>query len=182
MKYCIKFYEYWHSGGKSGGGKDADSKLLKDKESQTPLVAAKTLNGLLRENLEKIDKDLTIQYLGKEGNNNGGEVGMWDAMLPEAQVGKIVEFGLEKQLYSTIDSTKITDKGTAEDKSLRTMEVAIPMVIEGDIDLKGLDTEPIIRAMGMIKELGLKRNRGFGRCCVNLIGDDGKEILWQPNT
>ncbi|MBA1420594.1 MAG: hypothetical protein FAF03_06975 [Epsilonproteobacteria bacterium] len=106
---------------------------------------------------------------------------MDDLMLTQEYIDKIMKFGLQNELYINLKSTKISEYGTAEGKSLRATEVVVPMVIEREIDLNGLDPEPIVRAMGMIKELGLKRNRGLGRCKVSLIDDEEKEIKWQRN-
>ena len=182
MKCRIEFFEYWHSGGHGSSNKDADCRQLKDDKSKTPVFAAKTLSGLLRENLGYIDDELVAAYFGKEGAGNDGKVTIDDLMLTQEQIDEIVKFGLQKELYTNLKSTKISEHGTAENKSLRATEAVAPMAIEREIDLNGLDPEPVVRAMGMIKELGLKRNRGLGRCKVSLIDDDGEEITWQPNT
>jgi hypothetical protein len=56
------------------------------------------------------------------------------------------------------------------------------MTIEGEIELNGCDASQVSKAMKMIKRLGYKRNRGFGRCDVVLLDNNGKEIACQQNT
>ena len=183
MKCRIEFFEYWHSGGQGSSNKDADSRQLKDNKTKTPVFAAKTLNGVLREKLGYIDGGQhVVTYLGEGRAGKDGKVTIDDLLLTQEHIDTIVQYGLQQELYTNLRSTKISEQGTAENKSLRATEVVVPMVVEREINLHGLDPVPIVRAMGMIKELGLKRNRGLGRCKVSLIDDNGEEITWQPNT
>jgi hypothetical protein len=72
-------------------------------------------------------------------------------------------------LYRNITSTTIEKKGVAKKGSLRTMEVCIPLTIEGYIEGADKDVKPIIeKAFKMLRHLGSNRNRGLGRCTINI--------------
>lgn len=182
MRYTITLFEYWHSGAiRSAGKSKEDYKVQKDEEDNTPFYAAKTLNGILVENIEKIKK-----YDKNVNTNLYDKIEPQDAKLPQVKIDRIIKYGLHSSLYDSMSFTAIGKEGTAKKGSLRGMEVSVPMRIEGSIALNGCDAQLIARAMKMIKRLGYKRNRGFGRCDVALwddTGEDdmGKEIAWQPS-
>ena len=72
-------------------------------------------------------------------------------------------------LYRNLASTSIDSNGVAQQSSLRTMEVCIPLIIEGYIT--GVDKTAIpTLEMGlkMLRHLGSNRNRGLGRCTIEL--------------
>ena len=58
----------------------------------------------------------------------------------------------------------------AKDHSLRDIEVVIPITLYGTIeDIK--DKDKILKALKLIKRVGLNRNRGLGRCEVGEYKD-----------
>ena len=176
LKYKIRFYDYWHlSSGISAGAK-LDSTVVKDKTG-LPYVPAKTIKGLAREMAELSgDCEFVNRCFGgttdnkdkcydKEMKNKQGECYFANATLDEASKKEIVSNKLQDHLYDVIASTKIDKNGIAEDKSLREIEVVIPISLFGEIqDIPERHIEQMKRSLQMIKRAGLNRNRGLGRC------------------
>lgn len=90
---------------------------------------------------------------------------------------------LRATLFDTLSSTAIDDDtGTARDRSLRTIEVAVPLVLTTTINLLpghpsspsvGIDVENgwvgVLRgALPLIPAIGSGRTRGLGRCVISL--------------
>jgi CRISPR/Cas system CSM-associated protein Csm3 (group 7 of RAMP superfamily) len=165
LKYKLKFYDYWHiSSGLSAGAK-LDSTVIKDSE-ELPYVAGKIIKGLTREMAELVDNqdNFIKECFGAEGIDMG-KCYFSNATLDETTAEQIKTNYLEENLYDIIASTKIGENGIAEDKSLREIEVVIPLTLNGEIrDIPDEYKEKMTRALKMIKRMGLNRNRGLGRC------------------
>jgi len=159
LKYKIDFLDYWHlSSGLSAGAK-LDSTVVKDNDS-LPYVPAKTIKGLVREMVEFFEND--VEFLHKSYFKN--------ATLDKTIKEEIITNELQNNLYEIIASTQIKD-GIAVDDSLREIEVVIPITLEGEIlDIPTeQDKEKLLKALKMIKRMGLNRNRGLGRCTITEI-------------
>jgi CRISPR/Cas system CSM-associated protein Csm3 (group 7 of RAMP superfamily) len=64
-------------------------------------------------------------------------------------------------------STKINERGTAEDGSLRSIETVVPCTLHGRILQVNDDLYALLKdAANMIKHIGVNRNRGLGRVKV----------------
>lgn len=153
LKYELKFFDYWHlSSGLSAGAK-LDSTVVKD-ENGLPYASGKTIKGLVREMAEKFGE---VDFLHKAYFSN--------AMLKEDVIKEITTNKLQDNLYDVIASTKIDKDGIAEDKSLREIEVVIPISLYGEIrDIPNDFSERLKKSLKLIKRMGLNRNRGLGRC------------------
>jgi hypothetical protein len=84
--------------------------------------------------------------------------------------------GIVEQLSSTISSTKIDEAGLAAHRTLRTMEVVAPLTLHAFVEpVDGCDPgnwqEDLRRAVPLLRGIGSKRSRGFGRCTVRLIAE-----------
>jgi hypothetical protein len=78
------------------------------------------------------------------------------------------------KLFREIQSTKInSETGVAENKTLRTKEVTIPVTLFGKVtnalEPKHEYNSMIKDCFKMIKRLGVNRNRGLGRCRFDII-------------
>jgi len=183
LKYQLKFYDYWHiSSGLSAGAK-LDSSVIKNNDG-LPYVAGKIIKGLSRE-MAELSGDCTFVNSCFGGSTNDGRDGkakdkcfdekakniqgvcyFSNATLDETTATQIKANYLQDNLYDIIASTKIGENGIAEDKSLREIEVVVPLTLCGEIrDIPNDEyLELITRALKMIKRMGLNRNRGLGRC------------------
>lgn len=157
MIYYIKFFDYWHIGSGQSAGDLYDSMVLKD-ELGFPYLPGKTLKGLVTEMMEFIDKDYTFS----EHFSN--------FELPINTKEELKE--TKEFLFQKISSTAIDSKTKlAKDKSLRDIEVTIPLTLYGKIENIQNKTK-LDKALRMIKRVGLNRNRGLGRCEIGEYNND----------
>jgi CRISPR/Cas system CSM-associated protein Csm3 (group 7 of RAMP superfamily) len=164
LKYELKFYDYWHlSSGLSSGAK-LDSTVTKDIDA-LPYAAGKTIKGLAREMAELLDNNFVKSCFGDEGIDMGACY-FTNATIKQETKEQIVSHHLQDNLYDVIASTKIDDKGVAEDDTLREIEVVVPISLYGEIlDIPSEDEcKKMQKSLKMIKRMGLNRNRGLGRC------------------
>ncbi len=166
MRYSITFYDFWHLSSGVSAGATMDSLVVKDSDG-LPYVPGKTLKGLVREMVELIDKTKSKEIFGDDGSNIANSY-FSNATLDEDTITHLnANQTLKKHLFDKVTSSKIGENGIAEDKSLREIEVVVPLSLSGTIECK--DDELISQALGMIKQIGLNRNRGLGRCKVEMV-------------
>jgi len=176
IHYHIQFHSPWHCGSGLSAGADLDALVVKDKEG-LPFIPGKTIKGLLREAVEdyvgfsgECDEATVMQCFGRMGADRPDDMRTGEAFFTNAQLEpkereSIIAYHLQKFLYRAKASTKIDEDGITDDHTLRRIEVVVPCTLEGDII--GVDEKmvPIIsKAMGLVKRMGLNRNRGLGRC------------------
>ena len=169
MKYIVTFLDYWHlSSGLSAGAK-LDSTVTRD-ENGLPYIPGKTIKGLIREQSNN-DKFLEICF-GEEGNKIG-KCHFLNIEIEENTRKFIIQEKLQNQLFDEIASTKIGEDGIAESGSLREIEVVVPISLFGEIkNIPNEYKQEMIKALKKIKRMGLNRNRGLGRCFINVVGEE----------
>ncbi len=169
LKYKITFFDYWHLSSGLSAGTKLDSSVVKDQYG-LPYVPGKTLKGLLREQAELVNPSLAAQCFGDE-KECVGVCYFGNSTIEKSVADEIISNSLQAELYDTITSTKIDDNGVAEDNSLREIEVVIPLELYGEIvDIATPEQEKILNdAIGLIKRVGLNRNRGLGRCKIEVL-------------
>jgi CRISPR/Cas system CSM-associated protein Csm3 (group 7 of RAMP superfamily) len=166
MIYKIEFYTYWHCGSGLSGGTTTDALVIKDRDG-LPFVPAKTIKGHLREMANLLDKEFEKVCFG-EADNKEGVCYFSNAILQDEISPQDAKF-----LYDTISFTAIDKESkTAIDDSLRSMEATVPLTLVGEI----LDTPEeyknmMEKALKMVKRVGMKRHRGFGRCSIEVLED-----------
>jgi len=168
MKYRIDFLDFWHMGSGTGAGAALDATVLKDKEG-FPYVPGRTLKGLLREMAEYLDASKALDYFGDEGDKCASIYVSNAQIAKEERAYLNAHPHLKKHLFDKLTSTRIDSKGVAEDKTLRRIEVVVPMRLEGEIVCE--DAAFIRKCMAMVKQMGLNRNRGLGRCVIEEVKD-----------
>ena len=169
MRYTVTFYDFWHLGSGVSAGAQMDSLVVKD-ENGLPYVPGKTIKGLLRENVEILDASKARDIFGFEGANIASSY-FSNATLDEATQEHLNNNPtLKKHLFDKVTSTAIDENGIADDKSLREIEVVVPLTLSGTIECE--EKELIKQAALMIKQMGLNRNRGLGRCKVEVSDDN----------
>jgi hypothetical protein len=183
LKYQLKFYDYWHISSGLSAGARLDSTVIKDDDG-LPYVAGKIIKGLSRE-MAELSGDCTFVNSCFGGSTNDGKNGrekdicydekakniqgvcyFSNATLDKNTAKQIRDNDLQENLYDIIASTKIEENGIAENKSLREIEVVIPITLIGEIrDIPNQDYfNKMKQSLKMIKRMGLNRNRGLGRC------------------
>ena len=170
MKYTITFYTYWLCGSGLSGGSSADILAIRDEEG-LPFVPGRTIKGHLREAAELLgDREFVAKCFG-EAVDKPGLCHFRDAEIPFA-----VDPSVSKHLFKRVTTTAIDKKsGTALDDTLRTAEAVVPVTLEGEIDNVPEEyRDAMVRAMKLVKRIGMRRHRGFGRCDIRPI-DEGKK-------
>ncbi|MEY4503772.1 MAG: hypothetical protein RL154_64 [Pseudomonadota bacterium] len=166
LQYTLKFYDYWHISSGLSAGTRLDSTVIKD-DNNLPYVAGKTIKGLSREMAELLeDAQFVKECFGGEGIDIG-KCYFANAVLKQETAKQIISNKLQDSLCDILAFTKIDDKtGIADDKTLREIEVVVPLTLTGEIkDIPNQDYfNKLIKALKMIKRIGLNRNRGLGRC------------------
>jgi CRISPR/Cas system CSM-associated protein Csm3 (group 7 of RAMP superfamily) len=166
MKYKISFFDYWHLSSGVSAGSALDTLVVKDPDG-IAYLPGKTIKGVLREMAELLDSAKTDKVFGCEGANMANSY-FSNATLDEDTRNYLANNKkLIKNLYSKVTSTKLDENSQAIDGSLREIEVVIPLTLYGEIVSD--EDELITRAMGMVKQIGLNRNRGLGRCQMEVI-------------
>lgn len=176
IKYKVTFFSDWHCGSGLSSGSQSDNLVKKDKYD-LPSIPGKTIKGLLKEaacDLYEGSEDFNEfieSYFGTGSDQNNTDsiysFHYSSAKLSIEEVnylkGKPTEIG---KLYRNIPSTRIEEEtGVADKNSLRSMQVTIPLTLEGEIsNIPDLKIDKIKECLAMVKRLGYKRNRGFGRC------------------
>ena len=185
INYKITFLSDWHCGSGLSAGADLSLLVIKDKDN-LPYVPGKTLKGLIREAVEEITEyensalDL-VKLFGIEDNEKKGIDAVQgccfftNAVLKDKDKESIIENNLQDFMYRSIAQTAIDDKGVAKKNSLREMQVTIPCELEGQIldipDKNDSDKSYLVlleKGLKFIKRLGQNRNRGLGRCIIQI--------------
>lgn len=181
LKYKIQLLSDWHIGSGLSAGVESDAEILKD-DNNLPFIPGKTIKGLLKAALEEmpnIDQKIIHAVFGYEEQDktdpktirtHRGTAFFSNATLAKDEKEEIT-FKMADYLYRNISSTKINERGVAKNKSLRTMEICMPVVLNGEIS--GITNEKeekaITDALKWVRHLGVNRNRGLGRCRFLLI-------------
>ena len=156
MQIYIKFFDFWHISSGESAGSLYDTTVLKD-EYGFAYISGKTIKGLVKDVMKYIDDT----YLLNEQFSN-----LELPVLTKKEIEKNKEF-----LYKKISSTAIdNDTKTAKEHSLRDIEVVIPITLYGEVE-NIEDKDKILKALKLIKRVGLNRNRGLGRCKVGEYKD-----------
>ena len=174
INYELKFFDYWHVSSGLSGGAVLNSYVVKD-SAGLPYVPGKTIKGLVRKAAELFwdqgDIDKCFGSRGSEGeqkdNDDTTQAQCYfsSARVDEKIAAEITSNNLESNLFEIISATKIDENGTAVDKSLRDIEVVLPITLIGKIEnIDDKFASDLKRALKSVKRMGLNRNRGLGRC------------------
>lgn len=182
LKYKIEFLSEWHIGSGLGAGAESDATILMDAKGM-PYIPGKTIKGLLRDAMNDIsevkpdkisEEDILNIFgqkstLGKEDKLRKGNAHFSNAILEQNEYDAIVTNGLQDYLLKNVASTAIDRYGVADDKSLRTQQVCMPLALQGSIQIDEKCKTKMVLATQWLKGAGVNRNRGLGRCKMTII-------------
>ncbi|CAN0395443.1 unnamed protein product, partial [Phaeothamnion confervicola] len=123
------------------------------------------------------DQDQDQQMESGRFSSEEGELWIGSAKLPETwnrwveSTSEEESFSILSSLFTHVSSTAIDANGVAAKHSLRVAEVAMPMDLGADIQGAPNDeswAEDIKKALPLLRALGSRRNRGYGRVDVTL--------------
>lgn len=180
--YKISFYSYWQVGSGMSKGTETDSVVLKD-DNDLPYIPGRTIKGLLKEIAHILfpnDSEF-INYFGRHPEDDkktlSGTARFGDAELDAKTVSGIKDNNLSSQLYESKTYTALDENKQAEDFSLRTEEVVIPLELFGSIyKIEPGDIEKFKQCFSMLKRLGVKRNRGMGRLKIEFCQGEEESV------
>jgi len=193
-KLTFEFLGYWHMGSGAGEGANLDAIVIKTKAG-LPFIPGRTVKGIVRESVfsmeelgisgEESGKKLaaegtTDKLFGKGSPDNSRfDTTFGELMFTSATLGYYMERWAgepdneEKRelLYQQVASTKIDNRGLADDKSLRRIEVTVPLKLTAYAESRseGSDWISVLKAAApLIRHIGSHRHRGLGRVLVNV--------------
>jgi hypothetical protein len=201
MNLEFQLHSFWHAGTGRGDGPGADA-IIHRSPSGLPFLPGRTVKGLLRdasklgELLKLLPEGSAMLWFGtdiprdekasiKESdgsvelerarfNTEPGCLRAGSATLGSAWEQWAAAALKDRELLAMeFASTKIEDSGIALDKSLRSIEIAVPMTLKAEISaLKSLPAgweDQLEKVLPYIRSLGSHRNRGLGRVSVRRV-------------
>ena len=186
LKLEITFHDYWHTGSGLTGGTYADQLVNKTRDG-FPVVPGKTIKGLLRhaaQDLHQLDserisdtfiKEIFGESPSEQKEKKQEKTIVGSCFFTNAELDPATRTAINETqkpaLYEVLASTKINEQGTAEDGSLRQMEVTIPLTLSACIHgfpKEGAYLQMMYDCAAFIKRLGQNRHRGLGRCTFKI--------------
>jgi CRISPR/Cas system CSM-associated protein Csm3 (group 7 of RAMP superfamily) len=174
INYKLTFLSDWHVGSGLSGGAEADAVVLKDKNN-LPYIPGKTIKGLVRDVISdmkdagQVEPELESIF-GYEGTHEIRVASFSNVEIKE-EYEEIESNNLSDYLYRIIASTKIEENGISSHGSLRSIEVCMPVTLIGIIS--NIESEEIYtilkQALKLVRSVGVNRNRGLGRCKIEII-------------
>lgn len=186
----------WHPGTGRGEGPGADA-IVNTDASGLPFLPGRTLKGLLRDGARlavaagALDAGLLDRLFGHEGAGGedatryrtvAGALHLTSATVGEDpgdaaawQAWAARNHDARAQLFRTVASTRLDERGVAADGTLRTIQVAIPVPLVATATLADGSGVPRSDALAALKTIapliyavGAHRTRGLGRCIVTV--------------
>lgn len=202
LRVTVDIRSYWHAGTGRASGATLDAVVERDPDG-LPVLPGRTLKGLLRHALRQASLlghvppervDALFGLGAAEVNADGEEVPSDSAKAAatryETRPGKLrvgsarlpdewrafarTATGQEAigALFQVSRSTRL-EEGVASDHTLRAVEVAVPMVLEAEVEiidgeLDAAELADLQIAAGLIRRIGKQRSRGLGRSRVTV--------------
>ncbi len=180
----MEFLDYWHMGTGTGKGAYLDS-LVARTPAGLPVVPGRTVKGLFREACQTAEELGHLQAgtcarlfgTGEGGSEHRvGTLSFTDADLgPEMEAWVAASNAAKAEsamLYRGFSATSLDERGIAQDGSLSTIEVVIPMTLTGEVEAVVEGPTDALRFLAEVAPLircaGTHRHRGFGRVVVKV--------------
>jgi len=198
----FQLLSYWHCGSGQGRGPHADATILRDRWG-LPFIPGRTIKGLIRDAMGVLVRagvlreDRVLDLLGsareeirdseqtgaatlKRYLTNEGAMRFGDAVLTDWRSfiarGGDPDGALRAGMVTLLAQTKLAEAGVADPHTLRVTEAAVPMTLWAQVDGPTDDAtwwEDLVRALPLVKALGVNRHRGLGRVAVTAVRSAG---------
>lgn len=191
MSYILKIdiMSYWHPG--TGRGQGSSQDVVAHRTAHNlPALPGKSVKGLIKDSLRRWCAfqpnnselaTLPLKLFGSDPDASESQAGCLridDAEL-SAQIRSHLlspkNQALIPGLFRTINETKIEyASGVASDKSLRSIEVVVPMTLYAPLtEISNASqvnnwADTLRDALKLIDAVGAHRSRGLGRCSITL--------------
>ena len=188
MRNLITFrlLDYWHAGAGHGAGRLLDA-AVKRSPAGLPILPGRTVKGLMRDAVRQCEQfghlssGITEELFGSKLGTGRFETEAGVLSFGNAELGEEWEDyaqtdegkRLVPAFFDELASTAIGDDGQAEEGSLRRIEVAIPLTLRApwsvdDPQFVDPAQQALAKSVGLVRRLGVSRNRGLGRVQVSL--------------
>jgi hypothetical protein len=183
LDLSVEIRSYWHVASGNGNAAALDAVACRDALG-LPFLPGRSVKGLLRAACEEAagtEEDAeTACLFGREDKD--GKLRFEDARLEPSTIAHFE--GLETEgerrslaagLFRVLQSTAVTEGGTAKPGSLRSIEAVVPVTLRtcvygsGDCDVW---RRKIKKALPLVVALGAHRRRGFGQCYWRALGEE----------
>ncbi len=179
LNYKIEFFSEWHCGSGLSAGADIDALVIKDSDG-LPYIPGKTLKGLIREafddyvSFSKANVDSVDKAFGKpvdgQGEQSQGILYFTDACLREDERQAIIDNNAQQFMFQKRSRTAIDENGIAKEHSLRSIQTVVPCTLYATVMNVPDDMCDILtKSLGLVKRMGVNRNRGLGRCQLSVV-------------
>ena len=194
----IEFHSEWRSGTGRGKGLYVDAETRRDRFG-LPMVPGKQLKGLIRHALVTgaewghWPKEYAVTLCGQGADEKtmnrfetkAGKLSISSAQMTEEWINyfksslegsesdRAEALKLIDQLYRVKRQTKMTDRGLVQSKSLRSVEVCVPLTLVAELSgaLTPEEEDALVKSLKMIRAVGGMTTRGLGRATLSLQGD-----------
>lgn len=178
VELIFEMLGYWHMGSGMGQGGSLDALAIR--MNDLPYIPGRTVKGLLRDGVLTLEEcgqlvpGTTEKWFGTDPGNhkNRYDTDQGCIKFTNASLGKEYEIWSHTHhhhlaaLFHQVSSTALDAKGNAVNKSLRRIEVAVPMTLTALAASNGEDTawvSAFAKASYLIRYIGSHRHRGLGR-------------------
>lgn len=179
----FRFLSPWHMGSGFGEGAYLDAVPVKN-AARLPYIPGRSVKGLFRE-AAQLAEELghlaagTVRALfGSRDTElsryetSGGLLTFSNATLGFAMDAWAAENSeAVRQLFMPLAATSIDPNGLAKDRSLRRIEVALPVTLSAEVTVADTSVgvlQVLQTAAGLIRQAGAHRHRGLGRVAVTV--------------
>lgn len=190
---CLEMHSFWRAGTGRGSGALLDRVVHRDVDG-LPCLPGRTLKGVLRHAVHQAEQwgyvapgktetwFGTLTNIQQEDNpvsyleTQSGCLSISDAVLPK----KLTDYlryqedfnqlcaGFFHSIYATA-----MEKGIAQDKSLRSSEVVIPLTLYAQLEAPSdWSSAELEKCLPLIRAIGNETSRGLGRVTVTLKRDE----------
>ena len=175
----IQFFSPWHCGSGLSAGADTDALVIKNPHG-LPFVPGKTIKGLVREAVEdyvalkgeniNLEEAFGVEASPEDSSSNlKGYLYFTNGELSREEAHAIISTQAQDFLYINKVETAIAENGITQEHSLRTIETTVPCTLYAQIMHVDEALANVIEpALGLIKHMGVERNRGLGRCLFTI--------------
>lgn len=187
-KIRFNFLSPWHMGSGFGEGAHLDAIPVKT-ASGLPYIPGRSVKGLFREAVMlaeecgQLPDGTTVRLFGTRNEElsryetESGQLRFTNATMDPAMEewasdpeNKSIKQKAVKELFMPLASTKIEGNGLACDKSLRKIEVTLPVELEAEVEILSdpSSVSHLQTAARLIRQAGSDRHRGLGRVNVTV--------------
>lgn len=182
----VEIFGYWQAGTGRGAGAHVDNLTHTDADG-LPEIPGRTLKGLLRDAMRQADELGWLEHPGlhrrlfgvraeQAGQSEPGCIRVGSARLAQEERQWLAGPGRDciPELFRDLHSTAIDPvSGAARAQSLRGSQVALPVVLQADIETlheAPKDWQDQLRlCLPLIRAVGSGKTRGLGRARLSLV-------------